>query len=596
MATSAQVQQLYLTYFGRPADPEGLRFWTSDPATPIATIANSFANAQEFTNSIAGKSFAQVVNQFYVSLFNRNAETAGLNYWVGLLQQGLITLQQVGLNISNTALAQPTTSGDFISVSSKLTAAANFTTEVGLTTPGILAYSGPAGVAAGVQFLTPVSTTATIPSAAATTAAVNNLITSNSGVGTTVELSAFQDIFTPTSAVRLSIPGGTLVETLAFRFTADSQSVGAPPGSIQGPPGTPALNTDQLIDPAVTDSDNLNITVAPGFGNIPDLRTINIENFKFFLNGADRDGVFAFTANQTNVKSVVLSGTLNENNLVPFNGYSINNFGDSGATVFDASAMTTPGDAGRIFANAYAAPAAGNAAVTMTGGAGNDRLEAGFGNDVLNGGAGNDFLVAFDGNDTMNGGSGADNMFGDLGNDSMSGGLDADNIFGQAGNDTLLGNEGNDTLRGGAGNDSITGGTGVDTMAGELGNNRFIYGSFATLVADTGNTDVTSDIITDFDPGAPAAIVDALVTGVAGTATNFKVLPFAFGTYDLAKTGAQSPGGFDGAVRYVYAEFFDATVAANRGVLFVDTDANNTSDASILFNGTPALAFQNIIA
>jgi Ca2+-binding RTX toxin-like protein len=574
MATSAQVQQLYLTYFGRPADPEGLRFWTADTTTPLTTIANGFASTPEFTASITGKTLAQVVNQFYVSLFNRNAETAGLNYWVDLLQRGLITLQQVGLNISSTALAQPSTSIDFIAVSSKITAATNFTTEVGLTTPGILAYSGPAGVTAGVQFLAPVFTAATIPDAAATTAAVTNLITSNSGVGTTVEMSTFQDIFTPTSAVRLTIPTGQLVETLPFRFTAESQSVGAPANSIQA--------TDQLIDPANTDSDNLNITVAPGFPPIADLSTINIENFKFFLNGADGGGSFDFNNGgntQTNVKSVTLSGTIGSPG-----GWFIFNFGDAGATVLDASGVTTPGIDGSISANAYAVAVPANAAVTMTGGAGNDFLTAGFGNDSMVGGAGIDTLFGLDGADTMIGGSGADVMLGGNDNDSMTGGLDADTIFGDFGNDTLRGDEGNDTIFGGVGNDSITGGTGVDQMQGDAGNDRFIYGSLATLVADTGNTELTSDLITDFTSAA-----DTLQTGLAGTATNFKNLG-AFGSYDLAKTGAQGPVGFDGAVRYIYASF------GGTGVLFVDTDNNNTADASILFGGAPALVATDIIA
>jgi Ca2+-binding RTX toxin-like protein len=578
MATSAQVQQLYLTYFGRPADPEGLRFWTSDTTTPLTTIANGFAGTPEFTASIAGKTFAQVVNQFYVSLFNRNAETAGLNYWVGLLQQGLITLQQVGLNISNAALAQPSTSIDFIAVTSKITAAGNFTTQVGSTTPGILAYTGPAGVTAGVQFLAPVFTTATIPNAAATTAAVNNLITSNSGVGTTVELSTFQDIFTPTSAVRLTT-FGQLVETLPFRFTADSQSVGAPAGSLQ--------SFDQLIDPSVSDSDNLNITVAPGLWPGPDgvdIATINIENFKFFLNGADGGGFFDFNNfgnQQTNVKSVTLSGTIN-----PGGGWSVVDFGDAGATVLDASGVTTSGIDGQIAAIAFAAPAIGNANVTMIGGAGNDFFVAGFGADSLVGGAGIDTLNGLNGADTILGGSGSDVLFGGSEADTISGELDADTIFGDDGSDILSGNEANDTISGGLGNDSITGGTGVDSMTGDGGSDRFIYGSFATLVADTGNTQAGSDIITDFVSGA-----DSLKTGVAGTATNFKILG-ASANYDAAKSAAQGPGGFDGAVSYIYTSF------GTTGVLFVDTDNNNTADASILFTGAavPVLVAADIIA
>jgi hypothetical protein len=183
MATTAsQIQQLYLVYFGRPADPNGLAFWLANQSATQESIAKEFAATPEYKAKIAGKDFSQIVNGFYLSLFNRNAEPAGLNFWVAQLNQGKLTTEQVGLIISNAALAQPRTSVDNISVSSKLTAAANYTAEVNKSTAAILAYSGQAGITAGANFLLSVSTAATIPSAAATTAAVNALFAVNSAV------------------------------------------------------------------------------------------------------------------------------------------------------------------------------------------------------------------------------------------------------------------------------------------------------------------------------------------------------------------------------------------------------------------------------
>ena len=65
---------------------------------------------------------------------------------------------------------------------------------------------------------------------------------------------------------------------------------------------------------------------------------------------------------------------------------------------------------------------------TLMGGAGNDTLVAGGGNDSLNGGAGNDSLVA---------GSGSDSLVGAAGNDSLTCGTGPDSVNGGKGNDSV---------------------------------------------------------------------------------------------------------------------------------------------------------------
>jgi Ca2+-binding RTX toxin-like protein len=85
-----------------------------------------------------------------------------------------------------------------------------------------------------------------------------------------------------------------------------------------------------------------------------------------------------------------------------------------------------------------------------------------------------------DGNDTLtldetNGALPAAFMFGGAGNDTLTGGSGNDELFGGSGNDTLLGKGGNDLLFGGSGNDTLIGGTGDDQMFGESGNDRMIW-------------------------------------------------------------------------------------------------------------------------
>src|SRR5215218_3247339 len=84
------------------------------------------------------------------------------------------------------------------------------------------------------------------------------------------------------------------------------------------------------------------------------------------------------------------------------------------------------------------------------------------------------------GNDTItlnetNGALPRANLFGGAGNDTITGGSGNDMLFGQSGNDTLRGKGGTDLLFGGAGNDVLTGGDGDDQMFGEAGNDRMIW-------------------------------------------------------------------------------------------------------------------------
>ncbi|CAN7749744.1 calcium-binding protein [Bradyrhizobium sp. LjRoot220] len=98
-------------------------------------------------------------------------------------------------------------------------------------------------------------------------------------------------------------------------------------------------------------------------------------------------------------------------------------------------------------------------AANLFGGAGNDVIAAGSGNDQLFGGAGNDTLL---------GKGGSDLMFGGAGNDTLTGGDGDDQVFGQGGDDRMIWNPGDDTdlFEGGAGNDTaeVNGGNGAETF------------------------------------------------------------------------------------------------------------------------------------
>ena len=78
-----QLTQLYLAYFGRPPDYDGIQSYMS-PAKADADIWSVAANFSASPESIRlyGTTFgAAQVNAIYQNLFNRDAEPAGLLYW-----------------------------------------------------------------------------------------------------------------------------------------------------------------------------------------------------------------------------------------------------------------------------------------------------------------------------------------------------------------------------------------------------------------------------------------------------------------------------------------------------------------------------------
>ncbi|MCX5953138.1 MAG: DUF4214 domain-containing protein [Cyanobacteria bacterium] len=483
MATAAQVQALYLAYFGRPADPEGLAYWTTANASSTqAQVADAFAASPEYIATIAGKTTSQIVADYYQRLFNRVPEAAGLTYWVNQINTGALTTQSVGLALVTSALSQGNTTADGIAVSSKITGADQFTAEVAKSTAGILAYSGVNGLATGVSFLAPVKTVATIPTAAQTTATVNLLIATNGGGSTdTLALSTFQDVFTSTTGVRIITPG--VAEEVPFRFTANNQVVNAAAGTITN---AAAATSDTLADPSMLDNDTINIGsgnyLGGTFGATSNVKFANIENINFAF--ANETAAISFVTGglpsfATGAKRIAVGGSLSA--LTNFTA-----FGESGATVFDASALASA-TANGVIVTSYNAIAATNPAVSILGSSSQDNLTGG------------------GGDDTISGGANIDNLFGNGG---------ADILNGDAGGDVIFGDAGNDTINSGAGNDNITGGTGRDT---------FIYDNLGSDFVGVAN----ADTITDFNPLNTAASdvlrlsASAFVGLTAGTAVTY---------------------------------------------------------------------------
>ncbi len=133
----------------------------------------------------------------------------------------------------------------------------------------------------------------------------------------------------------------------------------------------------------------------------------------------------------------------------------------------------------------------------ISGGLGNDTLNAGRGQDTLDGGDGNDVLNGSTGNDSILGGAGNDTLYGYEGNDTIDGGIGNDFLSGGNGSDSLVGNTGSDQLNGDAGADTLDGGAGNDTLYGNEGNDTYLFakGGGQDTVYESSSTNDTADTL-----------------------------------------------------------------------------------------------------
>lgn len=99
-----EVQKLYVAYFSRPADPDGLAYWANVLQTNPSgyqTMSANFSTSAEFRAVYNGMDNRAIVAEVYDNLFGRAPEAAGLDYWVGELNAGRITLDNVVTQVAN---------------------------------------------------------------------------------------------------------------------------------------------------------------------------------------------------------------------------------------------------------------------------------------------------------------------------------------------------------------------------------------------------------------------------------------------------------------------------------------------------------------
>lgn len=135
------VEQLYIAYFSRPADPNGLTYWDNVLATDpngVQAISAAFAGSQEYKDTYAGLDNTGVVQAVYHNLFGRAGEQAGVDFWVNALNNHTITIDDVV-----TQVAAGAQNNDKLVYNGRVAVATTFTAHVDQSNE-IAAYSGTA--------------------------------------------------------------------------------------------------------------------------------------------------------------------------------------------------------------------------------------------------------------------------------------------------------------------------------------------------------------------------------------------------------------------------------------------------------------------
>jgi hypothetical protein len=173
------VQQLYISYFGRPADTGGLASFQEQlvalkgpidlqemdasyrTSAAIRALVDSFGSSAESAALYSGDNTV-FVTAIYRNLLNRSPDASGLAFWVGAINSGSLTRANASLSIMAGALSNTSDLGklDAALIQRKVTIGSNFTDA--LVNATVNGYSGDAAAAKARAMLANVTATTDI--------------------------------------------------------------------------------------------------------------------------------------------------------------------------------------------------------------------------------------------------------------------------------------------------------------------------------------------------------------------------------------------------------------------------------------------------
>jgi len=195
------VQDLYVAYFGRPADPGGLSNFeaalqaagapTNLPGLvgayatngTVKSLVDSFGSSKESQNLYGSTSTSGFVTDIFQNVLGRAPQQSGLTFWSNAIASGSVTSGDATLSIMAGAESNTTAQGllDAQLIANRIAVADSFTTQV-TTQNALAAYSGSAAAATARAMLAQVgATTVEAGFASTVNATVTALVNTTAG-------------------------------------------------------------------------------------------------------------------------------------------------------------------------------------------------------------------------------------------------------------------------------------------------------------------------------------------------------------------------------------------------------------------------------
>lgn len=302
------IQKLYIAFYGRPADPGGLRYWASQlpdsaqaDSVAVRDLINRFINSQEAQDRFGSPAFDSVVARIYTFAYGRDITDTEKEAFKGKsIADVLIQVISVGYG------------PDYAALNNKLQYAKWFVEIIDPNGDGLpndapggkfaVTYSGNTDAEKAKSLL--MGITAANPPASKDQV-LQDIKDPNKGVadpgdqvivsppptGQVFTLTTGQDYADATSSLR---NGGLLPSD--FKFTSANETVEGPPGTLTG--------VDTLIDPSTSDNDTLKATLISGFAVAPTLQ--NIENIVLTIGSTGSGLDLSFVSG---TKSITVTGS-----------------------------------------------------------------------------------------------------------------------------------------------------------------------------------------------------------------------------------------------------------------------------------------------
>jgi len=551
--TATQVQNLYLAYFGRPAEPAGLTYWTAQTSATVDQVSAAFAQQTEYTATYGSLTRLQTIEKLYQNLFGRSAQSNELTYWNNSAD---VSVSKMALALTNGA-----TGTDRLTLDNKVQFAASVTSTLSSTASAQETINATNSVS--VTFNNNPYTNATIANYVAAVATANSGITQAQAAAQFYANAStnLQAILSPTlKANATALPSNGVNTNADFKaLTAGTIKLDAAVGAatiVIGATATSNKATSVAFTGTTNGAETLTLTEA-STTKIVDTLTFNVSSIDTSTTATNKVLTLGLT-DLTALKTIDASA-------------SSVGFTTAGATDLTGLANLSSVKTGSGADTLTVATTAANAvALTVDTGAGNDTVTATAGSAALtvSTGDGVDILTLTTGNANLTASAGA-------GNDLVT--LNAAASNGGTSHVTTIDlGTGNDTLKIGTFtnlHNTAAGGTTAALLAADLIKvanfgagekldlSAFNGGDTYAALSSTGAANVAQ--ATTLLAATQAAVND--VTALAGNA-GAHVTTFQYGgnTYVLHASNDTNVGTGDGLIELTG---YQGSFAANAGVL-----------------------------